>query len=137
MPGTTTRRRFLGRSVQALGVLAWHVTVGGYGWPAERTSRRSTAMTEKAVAFLRSRQNGEGGWSTEREPGITALVATALLRSRRVTPADPAVTRALGYLERFLAPKGGLSEVAARQLRDVDRADGLPGGEHATAGTTA
>ena len=52
-------------------------------------------MTDKAVAFLRSRENPTGGWSTEREPGITALVVTALLRTKRVTPADPVVTRAL------------------------------------------
>ena len=111
MPGTTTRRRFLGRSVQALGVLA----CTGVGWrrlAAGADEPGITAMSEKAVAFLRSRQNGEGGWSTEREPGITALVATALLRSGRATPTDPAVTRALGYLERFLSPQGGLPEVA-------------------------
>ncbi len=111
MPATTTRRRFFIRSVQALGVLGlagasrWRRAVG-----ADEPS--TTAMNEKAVAFLRSRQNAEGGWSTEREPGITALVATALLRSGRATPADPAVTRALAYLERFVSPKGGLPDVA-------------------------
>jgi squalene-hopene/tetraprenyl-beta-curcumene cyclase len=68
-------------------------------------------MTDKAVAFLKRRQDAKGGWSTERnEPGISALVATALLRSKRVTPADPVVTKALAYLEQFIGPKGGLSE---------------------------
>ena len=65
----------------------------------------------KAVGFLRSRQADDGSWSGDRkEPGITALVVTALLRSKRVTPADPSVTKGLAYLERFLGPKGGLSE---------------------------
>ncbi len=111
MPGTTTRRRFFVRSVQALGVLA--CTCAGRRRLALGADEPAiTVMSEKAVAFLRSRQNGEGGWSTEREPGITALVVTALLRSGRATPTDPAVTRALGYLERFVSPQGGLPEVA-------------------------
>jgi squalene-hopene/tetraprenyl-beta-curcumene cyclase len=117
MPDTasTTRRRFLGRSLQTLGVLACAGAGGGRLRPGFATGADEpsiTAMTEKAVAFLRSRQNAEGGWSTEREPGITALVVTALLRSGRVRPSDPAVTRALGYLERFLSPQGGLPDVA-------------------------
>ena len=41
---------------------------------------------------------------------MTSLVVTALLRSGHVAPADPAVTKALGYLEGFIGPKGGLSE---------------------------
>jgi squalene-hopene/tetraprenyl-beta-curcumene cyclase len=67
-------------------------------------------MIERGVAFLRPRQDAKGGWSTQREPGITALVVTALLRSGLVAPGDPAVTRALAYLERFIGPMGGLSE---------------------------
>jgi squalene-hopene/tetraprenyl-beta-curcumene cyclase len=68
-------------------------------------------MTARAVAFLQSRQAEDGSWSADRkEPGVTALVVTALLRSKRVTPADPTVTRALTFLEQFVGPKGGLSE---------------------------
>ena len=67
-------------------------------------------MTERAVAFLRPRQDAKGGWSTGREPGVTALVVTALLRSGQVAPGDPAVNKALAYLESFIGPKGGLSE---------------------------
>jgi squalene-hopene/tetraprenyl-beta-curcumene cyclase len=68
-------------------------------------------MIAKALAFLRSRQDADGGWSGDRkEPGITALVVTALLRSGRVTPDDSAVLKGLGYLEQFIGAKGGLSE---------------------------
>jgi squalene-hopene/tetraprenyl-beta-curcumene cyclase len=84
-------------------------------WPRPASAADEPSMitmAEKAVTFLRSRQNGEGGWSTEREPGITALVATALLRSGRATSSDPTVIRALGYLERFISPQGGLPDVA-------------------------
>jgi squalene-hopene/tetraprenyl-beta-curcumene cyclase len=111
----TSRRRFLGRSVPVLAALA------GAGRAVSWPSRAAVApaapaveeLTAKAVAFLRSRQEAGGGWSTVRnEPGITAVVVTALLRSKRVTPTDPVVSRGLTYLEQFLGPKGGLSEAA-------------------------
>ena len=107
MPRTISRRRLLGRGVQALGLLA----CVGRRAPVGAAEAPSVAeMTERAVAFLRSRQDARGGWSTRREPGITAIVVTALLRSKRVTPADPAAVRALTYLEGFIGPNGGLSE---------------------------
>ena len=62
------------------------------------------------MAFLRPRQDAKGGWSTQREPGVTALVVTALLRSGQVAPGDPLVTKGLTYLEGFIGPQGGLSE---------------------------
>ncbi|QEH34763.1 Prenyltransferase and squalene oxidase repeat protein [Aquisphaera giovannonii] len=69
------------------------------------------AMVGRAVAFLRSRQAKDGSWSGDRqEPGITALVVTALLRTKRVPPADPAVEKGLAYLEKYVGAKGGLSE---------------------------
>jgi squalene-hopene/tetraprenyl-beta-curcumene cyclase len=68
-------------------------------------------LSEKAVGFLKPRQAADGSWSGDRgEPGITALVVAALLRSKRVTPDDPTIEKALGYLGRFLGPNGGLNE---------------------------
>jgi len=76
-------------------------------------SPTSEELTSKAVAFLRPRQAEDGSWSGDRkEPGITALVVTALLRSKHVTAGEPVVTKGLAYLERFLGPKGGFSEAA-------------------------
>ena len=105
---TDSRRTFLARSLQTVGLLGLSVPL-----TKSRAVQVSTPaeLTTKAVNFLRPRQAADGSWSGERkEPGITALVATALLRSTRVTPSDPAVTKALAYLERFVGPKGGLSE---------------------------
>ena len=112
MSDTTSRRRFLDRSVQTLGAVAvaGRVTATARGAAADDAP---AALTDKAVAFLKRRQEPNGGWSTARkEPGITALAVTALLRSKRVTPNEPAVTKGLAYLEQFLGPKGGLSEAA-------------------------
>jgi squalene-hopene/tetraprenyl-beta-curcumene cyclase len=66
----------------------------------------------QAVAFLRPRQTAEGHWSPDRnEPGITALVVTAMLRSKRVVPAEPVITRGLAYLERFVGPGSDPTDV--------------------------
>jgi squalene-hopene/tetraprenyl-beta-curcumene cyclase len=105
-----TRRLFLGRSLQALGM--WGLVARP--WTARAADQpNADALIDRAVGFLRPRQANDGSWSADRkEPGITALVVTALLRTRRVTPGDPVATKALGYLEQFLGPKGGLSEAS-------------------------
>lgn len=113
MHQTTSRRRFLERSALSFGTLG--LVLGGRATASRGADAPSEAeLADKAVAFLRRRQDAKGGWSTERnEPGITALAAAALLRSRRVTPADPAITKALGYLEGLLGSKGGLETAHA------------------------
>jgi squalene-hopene/tetraprenyl-beta-curcumene cyclase len=103
---SASRRRFLA-GLGSIGVLGIR--------PRLVLGQNSTApslevMIDRAVAFLRSRQDAKGGWSTQKEPGVTALVVTALLRTGRIPPGDPIITRALTYLEGFIGPKGGLSE---------------------------
>lgn len=108
----TSRRRFLIGGGQTLGALA---VVGrlAAGRASADEAPKAEATIEKAVAFLKGRQEANGGWSTVRkEPGITALAVTALLRSGRVTKNEPSVTKGLAYLEQFLGPKGGLSEAS-------------------------
>jgi squalene-hopene/tetraprenyl-beta-curcumene cyclase len=103
-----SRRSFLWQSIQAASAL------GVVYRPSQSQADEPATAAElaaKAVNFLRPRQADDGSWSGDRkEPGITALVVTAMLRSGRVTPDDPAVVTGLTYLERFLGPKGGLSE---------------------------
>ena len=70
----------------------------GFGVPAlvagPMRPARPPSWRQKAVGFLRPRQAADGSWSGDRkEPGITALVVTAMLRSGRVTPDDPAVAK--------------------------------------------
>ena len=117
MPATTSRREFLGQGVQTLGLLALAGqqrsqarATDDVAKSATSTTDSSRTLTERGIAFLRPRQDAKGGWSTQREPGITALVVTALLRSGQVVPGEPVVTKALAYLESFISPKGGLSE---------------------------
>ena len=110
MSNQTTRRVFLARSAGTIGLLG----LGARSIQA-RAADESTAgaMMTKAADFLKGRQDAGGSWSpTRKEPGITALVLTSLLRAHRITPTDPITTKALAYLERFVGPKGGLSEAA-------------------------
>ena len=103
-----SRRSFLRQGLQAAGLLGWAVRASQ--GRADETGTASE-LAARAIGFLRPRQAADGSWSGDRkEPGITALVVTAMLRSGRVTPDDPAVAKGLAYLERFLGPKGGLSE---------------------------
>jgi squalene-hopene/tetraprenyl-beta-curcumene cyclase len=103
-----TRRVLLGRGIQAVGFLGLGVRSS---WGRDDAPVASAELEAKAVNFLRPRQASDGSWSPDRkEPGITALVVTALVRSGRVVPADPVVERGLSFLEQFLGPKGGLSE---------------------------
>ena len=103
-----SRRSFLVRSIPAAGLLGYALRQSR-AWADEPATAADLAA--KAVGFLRPRQGADGSWSGDRkEPGITALVVTAILRSGRVTPDDPAVARGLAYLEHFVGPKGGLSE---------------------------
>lgn len=105
----TTRRTFLGRGIGAAGILALHSSTR-FGSAQATVDPEPAAMTARGVAFLRGRQGADGSWSGDRnEPGITALVVTALLRSKQVTPEEPAILKGLSYLEQFLDPQGGLA----------------------------
>src|SRR5262249_15629391 len=53
-----------------------------------------------------STQNPDGSWGQEpRSRGVTGVVVTGLLQSGRVTPDDPAVAKALKYIESLVNPK--------------------------------
>ncbi len=105
-PSRHTRRSFLKDGSVLVGSLslapAW---LRGQDAPAPATAE---ALMRTGVAFLKPRQEENGGWSTSRnEPGITALVLTGLLKSKQATPNEPVIRKGLGYLEQFLRPQGG------------------------------
>jgi len=112
MPSPTSRRRFFGQGAGALGLLAASGRARRAGG-ADDAAPAIDAVIARGAAFLKPRQGEDGGWSTDRhEPGITALVVTALLRSRGARAGEPVITRGLAYLERFVDPKGGLPGAA-------------------------
>ena len=112
MMSHTSRRTFLGQVAGASAAVALlpHAFAGPIPIPFDAAS---DPLVEKAVTFLKGRQEADGSWSPNRkEPGITALVITGLLRSKRVTPSEPTISKALSYLEGFVDPAGGMPKAA-------------------------
>lgn len=65
-------------------------------------------LVSSGLHFLRQSQSAEGAWSPQLEPGVTAVVVTGVLKTRRVSPQDPMVSKALRYLEQFIQEDGGI-----------------------------
>lgn len=64
-------------------------------------------LTGNAVNYLLKTQGEDGSFNAKTGPAVTALVTTALLRNGR-TPQDPAVAKALKFLEGFVQKDGGI-----------------------------
>lgn len=77
---------------------------------ADADAKEVQALISKGAAYLRGTQAPDGSWSARRTgPGITALVVAALVRGG-VSPDDPAIVKALGYLEKSVQKDGGIYE---------------------------
>ena len=64
-------------------------------------------------SFSQQAQADDGSFSSQAGPGVTAIVATALLRHGR-TPDDPLVAKSLKYLEGFVHDDGGIYAPGSR-----------------------
>lgn len=62
---------------------------------------------DRAADYFKQAQAKDGSFSAAAGPGVTAMVATALLQSGR-SAQDPVVARALKYLEDFAREDGGI-----------------------------
>jgi len=62
---------------------------------------------DRGLQFLASSQAEDGSWSGQMGMGPTALAALAFLRHGR-SPSDPAVAKALKYLEEYVQENGGI-----------------------------
>ena len=78
---------------------------------AERAVGPSPAELQKmrkgAINFLRTTQADNGGWTSEKVPGISGLVVYALLESG-LSPDDPTVAKGLKHLRSFVQKDGGI-----------------------------
>ena len=93
----------------------------GFSLAQESDTRRVIAldveaqsrMERAAVAFLRQSQGADGSFSSQAGPGVTGLVAAALL-SIGVPKDDPMVDKAIVYLLNTKRPDGGLYAEGSR-----------------------
>jgi squalene-hopene/tetraprenyl-beta-curcumene cyclase len=61
----------------------------------------------KAIGYLKTTQADNGGWSESKNPGVTGIVITGMLRTGRVGTSDPVVEKGLKYIESLVNPKAG------------------------------
>jgi len=74
----------------------------------EAAAKKYEQTVDRAIAFLATKaQASDGSYSAAAGPAITALVTTGVLRHGR-SPEDPAVAKALKYLEGFIRADGGI-----------------------------
>jgi squalene-hopene/tetraprenyl-beta-curcumene cyclase len=93
----------------------------GFSLAQESDTRRVIAldveaqsrMERAAVAFLRQSQGADGSFSSQAGPGVTGLVAAALL-SIGVPKDDPMVDKAIVYLLNTKRPDGGMYAEGSR-----------------------
>jgi squalene-hopene/tetraprenyl-beta-curcumene cyclase len=62
---------------------------------------------DKAISYLKSSQDANGGWSTADTPGVTGIIVTGMLKTKKLTPNDPVVAKALGYIESLVNVEKG------------------------------
>src|SRR5688572_14286883 len=62
-------------------------------------------VAQKAAKYLKSTQDKNGGWSTDKTPGITGIALTGLLKSGQATAQDPVGQKALKYIESLVNPR--------------------------------
>jgi squalene-hopene/tetraprenyl-beta-curcumene cyclase len=62
-------------------------------------------VAQKAAKFLQSTQDKNGGWSTDKTPGVTGIALTGLLKSKQTTAQDPVAQKALKYIESLVNPE--------------------------------
>jgi hypothetical protein len=71
-------------------------------------AKEVNTLVNKALAFLKTRQNDDGSFSPRLGgPGISALIAAGLIRNG-VSAEDPLVAKTLSYLEKKIRKDGGI-----------------------------
>jgi squalene-hopene/tetraprenyl-beta-curcumene cyclase len=78
----------------------------------EDRRRQAEDMIDRAIDYLRDRQDESGGWSVRDDgpvfPGITALAVRGMLMQPEIGPSDPAVSRAVDFMLSYAQPSGGI-----------------------------
>jgi squalene-hopene/tetraprenyl-beta-curcumene cyclase len=86
------------------------LTPTGAAQPAKKVGpdpKEWDRVVDRAIAYLQSSQGTNGGWSSDRSPGVTGVALTGLLQTGKVTAKDPVAEKALKYIESLINPKAG------------------------------
>src|SRR5437867_1526315 len=80
-------------------VLGFLQLYAGETQPVAPDKKAWDAVAGKAAKFLKGTQDKNGGWSTDKSPGVTGVALTGLLKSGQATVKDPVAAKALEYIE--------------------------------------
>ncbi len=113
--------RHIGRRFSTASAISLVVLWGGYQSVAAAKNAHLFGPDHEAyqqavdhgIDFLQLSQADDGSFSSPAGPGITAIVATAILRHGR-SPDDPLVAHALKYLDQFVHADGGIYAPGSR-----------------------
>ena len=99
-------KKIMFTSCAALCLLSWSITPA----PAQTAKIGPDMKTwddvaRNAAKFLQGTQDKNGGWSTDKTPGVTGIALTGLLKARQATPQDPVGQKALKYIESLVNPE--------------------------------
>lgn len=103
-----------GVALPALAAVLLLVSISGRSLKAAEAGRQLgpdqptyQSVVARALDHLAQAQAEDGSFSAEAGPGITAIVATALMHHGR-TPDEPIVAKSLAYLQTFVHEDGGI-----------------------------
>jgi squalene-hopene/tetraprenyl-beta-curcumene cyclase len=105
-----TRRAFVGGAAL---VVAQQCLGPHKAWALAPNKAQLNKAVTRAIEFLNQAQDDDGAFTPGIGPGITALVATAVLRHGR-SATDPLVAKSLKYLESFVQSSGGVHAQRSR-----------------------
>ncbi len=104
---SASRRRFLAAATAVTTFSATGLLHLGSLGAAVAAEPKIDAVAAKAIEYLAKRQSSDGAFTPQAGVGVTALVATGMLRNGR-SPDDPLVARSLKFLESYVQPDGGI-----------------------------
>lgn len=88
----------------SIGLIVLALPVPGWQAPSPEVWDRTV---ERGIESLRKSQASDGSWSAQASPGITGIVVTGLLRTKKVSPEDPMIQKGLAFIENQINPTEG------------------------------
>jgi squalene-hopene/tetraprenyl-beta-curcumene cyclase len=94
---------------------------------APELAKQAGEAVDKAIAFYRTQQNSSGSLAPKNafEMGVTAIAVAGMLDTKRITPADPMIQKAMAFMETYVQPDGGIYPKGAKGQLNYTTSVGL------------